>query len=32
VFELAIGGGEPLEFPLLPTIVKEARRQGLVCT
>ena len=30
VFELAIGGGEPLEFPLLPAIVKEARRQGLV--
>ena len=30
VFELAIGGGEPLEFPLLPAIVREARRQGLV--
>ena len=30
VFELAIGGGEPLEFPLLPAVVKEARRQGLV--
>lgn len=30
VFEVAIGGGEPLGFPLLPAIIKEARRQGLV--
>ncbi|MCY2990156.1 MAG: SPASM domain-containing protein [Planctomycetota bacterium] len=30
VFELAIGCGEPLEFPLLPAIVREARRQGLM--
>ena len=30
VFELAIGGGEPLHFPLLPALVREARRRGLV--
>jgi len=30
IFELSIGGGEPLEYPLLPAIVREARRQGLV--
>ena len=30
VFELAIGGGEPLHYPPLPAIVSEARRQGLV--
>lgn len=30
VFELALGGGEPLQSPLLPAIVREARRLGLV--
>lgn len=30
VFELSIGGGEPLEYSLLPAIVREARRRGLV--
>lgn len=30
VFELSIGGGEPLGFPPLPAIAREAKRQGLV--
>jgi len=30
VFELAIGGGEPLQCPRLPAIVREAQRLGLV--